>query len=231
MMQDKELEESVKLELKQFKIGAIVLDLTFIFRTNEKKNKVDGPMGYLQKSGLKLASIDELLLKFEPFEIENRFVANLDFNNNLNDFYIKKAWAQVIKSLLTIKAIGSLPNVVRHVADGLYDLVDMPRAGFNQSWISGIGGVFGGCGSFLKNSFIGIFGIPQVIGESWSEIALACCMDKDYAIKHEEEVITERPKNFVEGLGYGARSALQSIPDACYGFFARPVIETARKGI
>lgn len=56
-------------------------------------------------------------------------------------------------------------------------------------------------------------------------------MDKDYAIKHEEEVITERPKNFVEGLGYGARSALQSIPDACYGFFARPVVETARGGL
>lgn len=50
-------------------------------------------MGYLQKSGLKLASIDELLLKFEPFEIENRFVAQHDFNNNLYDFYIKKAWA------------------------------------------------------------------------------------------------------------------------------------------
>ena len=80
MMQDKELEESARLELKQFKIGAIVLDLTFIFRTNDKKrNKVDGPLINIQKSGLKLASIDELLLKFDPFEIENRYVANIDF--------------------------------------------------------------------------------------------------------------------------------------------------------
>lgn len=94
-----------------------------------------------------------------------------------------------------------------------------------------MGGVCLGCGSLLKNTFVGLFGIPQVIGESWSEIALALCMDKDYAIKHEEEVITERPKNFVEGLGYGARSVLQSIPDACYGFFSRPVIETYRGGI
>ena len=53
-------------------------------------------------------------------------------------------------------------------------------------------------------------------------------LDKDYAIRHEEEVITERPKNFVEGLGFGARSALASIPEATVGFFTRPVIETTR---
>lgn len=56
-------------------------------------------------------------------------------------------------------------------------------------------------------------------------------MDKDYAIKHEEEVITERPKNFVEGLGYGARSALQVFPELLYGLVSRPVIETNRKGV
>lgn len=70
-----------------------------------------------------------------------------------------------------------------------------------------------------------------MIGESWSELALAMGLDKDYAIKHEEEVITERPKNFVEGLGYGARSALQSIPDACIGLFTRPFVEANRSGL
>lgn len=83
----------------------------------------------------------------------------------------------------------------------------------------------------LKHTVIGVFNTTQVATESWSEIVLLANFDKDYAIRHEEEVITERPKNFVEGLGFGARSALQSFPEALYGFFSRPVIEGHRKGI
>lgn len=55
-------------------------------------------------------------------------------------------------------------------------------------------------------------------------------LDKEYAIKHEEEVITERPKNFVEGLGFGANAALRTIPDALFGVIARPIVETNRGG-
>jgi len=83
----------------------------------------------------------------------------------------------------------------------------------------------------LKHTVIGVFNTTQVAAESWSEIVILVNFDKDYAIRHEEEVITERPKNFVEGLGFGARSALQSFPEALYGFFSRPVIEGHRKGI
>jgi hypothetical protein len=54
--------------------------------------------------------------------------------------------------------------------------------------------------------------------------------DKEYAIKHEEEVITEKPKNFVEGLGFGANAALKTIPDAIFGVIARPIVETYRGG-
>lgn len=83
----------------------------------------------------------------------------------------------------------------------------------------------------LKHTVIGVFNTTQVAAESWSEIVILVNFDKDYAIRHEEEVITERPKNFVEGLGFGARSALQSFPEMLYGFFSRPVIEGHRKGI
>lgn len=69
-----------------------------------------------------------------------------------------------------------------------------------------------------------------MFAESWSEIVLAAGFDKDYAIRHEENVITERPKNFVEGLGFGARSALQSVPAAAISVFTRPAIEAHRAG-
>jgi len=104
-------------------------------------------------------------------------------------------------------------------------LIEVPRQGFNQNWYRGVGGIFVGFGSLFKHSFIGLFGFTQVLGESYSEILLALGLDRDYAMKHEEEVLTQRPKNFVEGLGFGASSALQSIPDAVICFFSRPIIE------
>ena len=82
----------------------------------------------------------------------------------------------------------------------------------------------------MQKTGIGFFGSIEVFTESWSEIALAIGLDKDYAIMHEENVITERPKNFVEGLGFGARSFLQSIPAAAVGFFTRPVLEANKAG-
>lgn len=86
--------------------------------------------------------------------------------------------------------------------------MDTPKRGFERNWAAGVGGIFVGFGILFKQSFVGLFGTTQVFSESWSELFLAACMDNDYAIKHEEEVLTERPKNFVEGLGFGARSAL-----------------------
>ena len=78
-MQDKGLEDSPLLELVNFKVSKFVFDVTFIFRSTQKRNKVEGPLGYFQKSGFKLASIDELKLKFNEFKIENRLMASEDF--------------------------------------------------------------------------------------------------------------------------------------------------------
>ena len=84
----------------------------------------------------------------------------------------------------------------------------MPREGFNIGATRGLIGVGLGTVNFFRKFLIAGFCFTQAIGESWSDMALILAFDKEYAIKHEEEVITERSKNFVEGLGYGAFSAL-----------------------
>jgi len=109
-------------------------------------------------------------------------------------------------------------------------LIDKPREGYSRTWYRGVGGVFSGVIGLFKHTFIGIFGTTQVIGESWSSIALLICWDEDYAIKHEEEVITERPKNFVEGLGFGSSSLLWGVYGGLTGLITCPIIETSRNG-
>lgn len=127
--------------------------------------------------------------------------------------------------------IGSLPNLFRHLSDGVYAAYETPRDGFNEIWYKGVFGIGVGTVKLFKHTIIGLFNSTQVFSESWSEVLLFICYDKDYAIRHEEEVITERPKNFVEGLGFGASAVLQCVPEAIYGLFSRPVIETHRMGV
>ena len=58
------------MEVRNFNVGKLVLEITFIFRTKsfETKEK-DSSINYIKKSGLKLASIDELTLNFDPYTI------------------------------------------------------------------------------------------------------------------------------------------------------------------
>lgn len=80
LIQKKALQDQRKLEIVDFKIDKIVMEITFIFRTTQQKNKVEGPVGFLQKSGLKVASIDELTLQFSEFRLEQKMVSTEDFN-------------------------------------------------------------------------------------------------------------------------------------------------------
>jgi hypothetical protein len=64
-------------------------------------------------------------------------------------------------------------------------------------------GLAKGSGSLVKNTVEGTFGFMQSISEGFSKGLLLLSMDKDYLCKREEKLITEKPKNFVEGVGYG----------------------------
>jgi len=54
--------------------------------------------------------------------------------------------------------------------------------------------------------------------------------DNDYARYREDCMIEEKPKNFVEGFGYGCNSLVESVKSGLVGVVARPYVETYRNG-
>jgi len=62
-------------------------------------------------------------------------------------------------------------------------------------------------------------------------VCLLISNDKDYARDREDKLMLERPKNFVEGFGYGCQTALSSLGSAVTGTIYRPYIETRRRGV
>jgi len=55
--------------------------------------------------------------------------------------------------------------------------------------------------------------------------------DRDYARSREENSLTEKPKDFVEGFGYGSKAALTGVASGVSGVFYRPVIMAKRQGV
>jgi len=55
-------------------------------------------------------------------------------------------------------------------------------------------------------------------------MALIIVHDKDYSMEREESHLTEKPLNFVEGVGYGAKTALYSVWNATTSFVYRPYV-------
>lgn len=91
-------------------------------------------------------------------------------------------------------------------------------------------GVLGGTWSLAVNGIEGTFGSLQQISQGLSKTLLAINQDSDYLSRREEKLLTEKPKDFVEGLGYGCSNAIESVKSGVTGVFTRPVKEARRGG-
>lgn len=71
----------------------------------------------------------------------------------------------------------------------------------------GVGGFIVGSAkgtvSLLKNTFEGTFGVVESFTGGFSKLALVFNQDEDYLGTREEKIITEKPRNLVEGVGFG----------------------------
>ena len=60
-----------------------------------------------------------------------------------------------------------------------------------------------GTASLVKNTVEGVLGIFQSFSSAFSKGLLLLSVDKEYLSQREEKLLTEKPRNIVEGVGYG----------------------------
>ena len=101
--------------------------------------------------------------------------------------------SEATKLPFSVGVIGSPRNLLKYAQIGITDFVELPRRGFERSWYSGIGGVALGSISMLKNFSIGTFQFTQGVTHGFSNLCVLAVTDKDYAIKREDEHLTQKP--------------------------------------
>lgn len=87
-----------------------------------------------------------------------------------------------------------------------------------------IKGAASGTVSLMKNTVEGSFGFVQSLSGQLSKLLLVAAIDEDYLGEREEKLLTEKPRNFVEGVGYGCQTAVESLKSGVFGVVYRPYI-------
>lgn len=173
-------------------------------------------------------NIDQVPVKVRPFTSLQLFGTQDTIIALISDHFINNLKRNILKLLFSFALFGNPRKLVSTVSKGLYDFKTMPMQG------NGVGGfVMGtakGTVSLLKNTFEGAFGVAESFSGGLSKLALVLNQDEDYLGSREEKIITEKPRNLVEGVGFGCQTAIDSLLAASYGLVTRPVIEARRNG-
>lgn len=109
----------------------------------------------------------------------------------------------ILKLFFSFAIFGNPQKLVSTVKEGLSDFKNLPLT-TGEGTSGFLKGAFLGTVSLCKNTFEGTFGVAEAFTGGISKLALVLNQDGDYLSIREEKIITEKPRNIVEGVGFGA---------------------------
>ena len=86
-----------------------------------------------------------------------------------------------------------------------------------------------GTSSLIKNTVEGTFGSVSKVFSSVSKGLLFIADDPEYINRREEDNL-EKPKNVIEGLGFGLRSTMTGVAGGLTGLFEKPIKGAKEEG-
>lgn len=225
------------LVLNDFKISDFQLEFSFVFKTRQtggsKSIESLGPLAYMKKTGFSLINVDEAVIRMKKLQFKRKVVSQDELGAALGRIYKENFISEMKKIMLSVGILGSPRNFYLKMHRGTMDLYHKPKDGFAEhGLLAGFRGFGAGTISFSKNLSIGLVSSVSTLLRSFSQLVLTVTTDRDYAKMREDNYLTERPKDFVEGVGYGSSALKHGIISGVTGIFTRPYIMTRRqKGI
>jgi vacuolar protein sorting-associated protein 13A/C len=135
---------------------------------------------------------------------------NLIFSSII-DNYRQYALLQIMKIGVNIEILGSPVNFVKGLGTGVKDFFQKPAEGIINGPLEGIKGVYSGTKSLVKNTLGGTLNSVSKITNGFSKEILMISQDEKYINERERKNMMDKPKNLVEGIGYGLSSMMSGI--------------------
>lgn len=227
-------EKNTSIYIKSFEATELNIDVSFIarFRSNVKftSDQIVRNHNFFQSIGLALSTIENAPIRIKKLQLKNVFGSQNDIGYLFSDYYSSSIKKNVILIIGSTGVLGNPVNLMRTIGTGVHDFVHEPIDGFRVSAAQGGIGVLKGTGSLFKNTAEGVFGSVSKFSSSISKGLLIFTRDEEFLYEREGQLMSEKPKNIVEGVGYGVKRALKSVQGAVFGVVTHPIKGAQREG-
>mmetsp|Transcript_45933 Transcript_45933/g.33685 ORF Transcript_45933/g.33685 Transcript_45933/m.33685 type:complete len:308 (-) Transcript_45933:342-1265(-) len=213
-----------KWYIKDYSSSPIEIEVSFLTRAKidtDFSDKQASVKDKLRSFGLSLTNVDEAPLRINSLKICNIFGTPQEIYFLLSSHYYDRLRRNIFTMIGSSSILGNPHNFVSHLGTGVQDFFYKPIEGMVQGPLEGGKGLLQGTASLFQNTVQGFFGSTSKITYSVSKGLLFLTDDADYINKREEEN-REKPKNALEGLGYGLKSAFTGIASGVTGLFENP---------
>ena len=218
--------------INELKASSLEFNLTFIAQTKDQMFEK------LLKPNAFLSSILNILNKTEnvPLLLQGGVSYNLLGNvteilHGLLEIYRQQILIQFVKLFGGMEILGNPLNFLNNIGKGFQDLLTKPGEGLMQGPIEAAKGLADGATSLVKHTVNGTFNSTSKITSGISQGILYLTQDDDYINEREEKKITEKPRDVMEGIGYGLSSMIGGVFSGISDVILKPIEETKKEGI
>ena len=215
--------------IKQYNSSPLSLKISFYSTMKVENDK--GFNNFLRRFGLALNTIEGAPININALKMRDVVGTLDDIAYMLKDRYMVRLKRNLFRVLGASSLIGNPIQLVNNVSSGFKDFFYKPIEGFVEGPLEGGKGFVKGTRSLFKHTVKGTFSSASGIFGSLSKGVLVLANDKEYMRERENNLHKERPKNTIEGLGFGVKSAAKSFGSGIKGVFTKPIQGARSKGV
>jgi vacuolar protein sorting-associated protein 13A/C len=210
-----------------FHLNPIKLNFTFTAIKGDdeenKQNKNNIARIILKIPDKLIPNVDNAPLNLNALLMSHSFITKQELTARLAEHYRTKFMRQLYKILGSFDALGNPVSFVKNMGAGVHDLFYEPAKGMTVSAKEFGKGLGRGAASLVKKSVYAIFNSASKITGSISKGVAILSMDNEYQQKRQVEKFRQRPRNAIEGIGYGLKDLGTGIIKGLYGIVEQPV--------
>ncbi len=221
--------ESKEILIQQLETSPIEIQFSFISQgANTVFQKFLGSNPILSSFISTLSNIENANIELNGSIINNVYGDSFQVTAYILDLYKQAFLKQVMKIFGAIDIFGNPANLINNLGSGFKDFFQKPYKGIVKGPLEGARGIMDGSISLVKHTVEGTFASASKVTGGISHGILYITQDDEYINDRQKKKITEKPKNFIEGIGYGISSMAGGIYHGVTDIVMKP-IEGAKK--
>lgn len=221
--------ESKKIFIQQLENSPIEIQFSFISQgANTIFQKFLGSNPIRSSLISTLSNIENANIEINGSIMNNVYGDEYQIFDSIIDNYKQGILKQIFKIFGAIDIIGNPANFLNTLGTGFKDFFQKPYKGIVKGPLEGAKGIMDGSISLVKHTVEGTFSSTSKITSGLSHGILYITQDHEYINDIQKKKITEKPKNFIEGIGYGITSMAGGLYHGVTDIVMKP-IEGAKK--